>query len=110
MVALIGPNGAGKSTCFNLINGQLQPDSGSIRLDAREITGEASRKIWRLGVGRTFQVTATYASMSVMENVQMVLLSRERKLFRFWHPAAQAFREPAMTLLDRVGIRDLAEC
>jgi branched-chain amino acid transport system ATP-binding protein len=62
MLALIGPNGAGKSTCFNMLNGQIQPDAGRITLNNRDITGLSPRRVWRLGVGRTFQVTATFAS------------------------------------------------
>jgi branched-chain amino acid transport system ATP-binding protein len=108
LLALIGPNGAGKSTCFNLLNGQLRPDAGSVRLDGRDITGRPPREIWRLGVGRTFQVTATYGSMTVRENVQMVLLSRARRLFDLWWPAGELFREEAMTLLGRVGMADQA--
>ena len=108
LLALIGPNGAGKSTCFNLLNGQLRPDAGSVRLDGRDITGRPPREIWRLGVGRTFQVTATYGSMTVRENVQMVLLSRARRLFDLWRPAGQLFREEAMMLLGCVGMADQA--
>ena len=58
LLALIGPNGAGKTTCFNCLNGQLRPDAGSVRLDGRELVGLPPRAIWRLGVGRTFQITA----------------------------------------------------
>ncbi len=75
MLALIGPNGAGKTTCFNMLNGQLRPDAGRVRLLERDITGLPPRQVWRLGVGRTFQITATFASMTVRENVQMALLS-----------------------------------
>jgi branched-chain amino acid transport system ATP-binding protein len=74
-LAMIGPNGAGKSTCFNMINGQLKPDSGEVLLAGRNIAGLTPREIWRLGVGRTFQVAATFASMTVVENVQMALIS-----------------------------------
>ncbi|KAA0571724.1 ABC transporter ATP-binding protein [Azospirillum sp. Sh1] len=109
LLALIGPNGAGKSTCFNLLNGQLRPDSGSVRLDGTELVGLPSRRIWALGVGRTFQITATFASMTVAENVQMVLLSRARRLFGLWRPAAAQFREPALDLLDRVGMAAQAD-
>ena len=56
MVALIGPNGAGKTTCFNIVNGQLAPDSGDVRLDGTSLLGLPPHRIWRLGVGRTFQV------------------------------------------------------
>jgi len=109
LLALIGPNGAGKSTCFNLINGQLPPDAGVVRLDGRAITGRKPREIWRLGVGRTFQVAATYASMTVAENVQMALLARERRLFDFWSRAARAYRDEALELLAAVGLREWAD-
>ncbi|MBF5095476.1 ABC transporter ATP-binding protein [Azospirillum sp. INR13] len=109
LLALIGPNGAGKSTCFNLLNGQLRPDSGSVRLDGTELVGLPPRRIWALGVGRTFQITATFASMTVAENVQMVLLSRARRLFGLWRPAAAQFREPALALLERVGMGSQAD-
>ena len=104
LLALIGPNGAGKTTCFNIINGQLAPDQGSIRLDGRELVGLAPHRIWRLGVGRTFQITATYPSMTVCENVQMALLSHHRKLLSFKGHAAALYREEALTLLERVGM------
>jgi ABC-type branched-subunit amino acid transport system ATPase component len=62
MLAMIGPNGAGKSTTFNMAGGQLRPDRGRVLLGGRDITGIAPREVWRLGVGRTFQITATFAS------------------------------------------------
>jgi ABC-type branched-subunit amino acid transport system ATPase component len=77
IVAFIGPNGAGKSTCFNMLNGQIRPDAGTIRLDGRDIAGWPPREVWRLGVGRTFQITATFASMSVIENVQSFCRTRD---------------------------------
>jgi branched-chain amino acid transport system ATP-binding protein len=61
LLAMIGPNGAGKSTCFNMLNGQLRPDAGRITLFGQEIVGLKPRQVWRLGVGRTFQITATFA-------------------------------------------------
>jgi len=109
LLALIGPNGAGKTTCFNMVNGQLRPDAGSIRFDARELTTMAPRAIWRLGVGRTFQITETFSSMTVVENVQMALLSRERKIFQLWRPAASFYREEALQLLSQVGMESQAD-
>jgi branched-chain amino acid transport system ATP-binding protein len=109
LLALIGPNGAGKSTCFNLLNGQLRPDTGTVRLDGRDITGLRPRAIWRLGVGRTFQITATFASMTVRENVQMALLSYEGRLFDLWRPAAAFYRDKADALLEQVGMLDQAD-
>jgi len=109
LLALIGPNGAGKSTCFNLLNGQLPADGGSVKLEGRDITGRSPRTIWRLGVGRTFQVTATFGSMSVRENVQMVLLSQRRGLLNLWRTASDQYREEALALLTQVGMADQAE-
>jgi branched-chain amino acid transport system ATP-binding protein len=108
LVAMIGPNGAGKTTCFNMLNGQLAPDSGSIRLDGTEIQGRRPREIWRMGVGRTFQVAATFASMSVRENVQVALLSCRRRLGNVWRRAAALYRDEADALLERVGMLEQA--
>ena len=109
LVALIGPNGAGKSTCFNLLNGQLRPDAGKVLLAGRDTTGTRPRDVWRLGLGRTFQVTATYASMTVQENVQLGLISRARRLSEMWRPAVTLFRAEALALLERVGMADQAQ-
>jgi len=108
LVALIGPNGAGKSTCFNMLNGQLVPDAGSVLLQGHELAGLAPRQIWRKGVGRTFQITATFGSMSVLENVQMALLSHHRKLLSWWPFAGGLYREQALALLEQVGMRPQA--
>jgi branched-chain amino acid transport system ATP-binding protein len=109
LLALIGPNGAGKSTCFNMLNGQLRPDSGTVLLEGQDITGHPPRAVWRRGVGRTFQVAAAFGSMTVCENVQMVLLSRERRLLRLWRRAGEQYRDQAMVLLARVGMANQAE-
>lgn len=109
MVALIGPNGAGKSTCFNLLGGQIRPDSGRVLLDGRTVTGLAPRRIWRLGVGRTFQITATFTSMTVRENVQMALLSRDRRSLWPFGGAHRHAAAEADALLARVGIADQAQ-
>jgi branched-chain amino acid transport system ATP-binding protein len=108
-LALIGPNGAGKSTCFNIINGQLAPDSGDVLLEDRSISGLPPRDIWRRGVGRTFQIAATFGSMTVVENVQMALISHARGVFRFFRPAAAYHRERALDLLAQVGMQDAAD-
>jgi len=108
VVALIGPNGAGKTTCFNLLNGQLRPDSGEIALAGRSVVGLRPHQVWRLGVGRTFQVTATFSSMTVRENVQVALLSHHRKLFSLGKPAGRFQVEEADALLARVGMQQQA--
>jgi len=107
-VALIGPNGAGKTTCFNLLNGQLRPDSGEIALAGRSVVGLRPHQVWRLGVGRTFQVTATFSSMTVRENVQVALLSHHRRLFSLWKPAGRFQVDEADALLARVGMQEQA--
>ena len=105
LLALIGPNGAGKTTTFNMVGGQLKPDAGRVLLDGVDITGLPPRAIWRHGVGRTFQIAQTFASLSVVENVQMALLSADRKIFHWW-PRAAAHRQPdALALLAQVGMQ-----
>jgi len=108
-LAMIGPNGAGKSTCFNMINGQLEPDSGEILFSGRNIAGLEAREVWRLGVGRTFQVAATFGSMTVIENVQMALISHAHEIYHLWRASAGLHRDRALGLLDQVGMREAAE-
>ena len=104
ILALIGPNGAGKSTCFDMLNGQNIPDSGRINLLGQDTAGKKPRAIWRLGVGRTFQVAATFGSMTVAENVQMALISWHGRTRAWWPDACGLYREEALGLLARVGM------
>ena len=108
VVAMIGPNGAGKSTCFNMLNGQIVPDAGRIRIGGQDTTGLRPSRVWRHGVGRTFQITATFASMTVRENVQVALLSHRRLVRRLVGAAERAQVEEADALLDLVGMGDAA--
>jgi branched-chain amino acid transport system ATP-binding protein len=108
LLAMIGPNGAGKSTCFNCINGQIRADAGSVRFRGQEIAGHLPRHIWRLGVGRTFQVTATFGSMTVAENVQLALISRSGRSRALWPLATSLYRDEALRLLEAVGMEDQA--
>jgi branched-chain amino acid transport system ATP-binding protein len=108
LLAMIGPNGAGKSTCFNMLNGQLRPDAGAVMLERRNIVGLPPRQIWRLGVGRTFQITATFVSMTVRENVQMALIAHRRRLGSLLARASSLYVEEADALLERVAMRDQA--
>ena len=96
VVAMIGPNGAGKTTCFNTLNGQLAPDSGEVLLDGASLLGRAPHVIARMGVGRTFQVAATFGSMTARENVQVALQVHRLQ------------PEGAGALLERVGMADRA--
>jgi branched-chain amino acid transport system ATP-binding protein len=109
LVALIGPNGAGKTTCFNLLNGQLVPDAGEIELDGRSVAGKPPRDIWRLGVGRTFQITATFGSMSVRENVQLALVSHARAQYSPFGSLGKQQVAEADALLARVDMLEQAE-
>ncbi len=127
LVALIGPNGAGKTTCFNLINGQLRPDAGAVYFADERIDGMPLYRIAHVGIGRTFQVAATWGSMTVRENLQLALLALgeqepggdghrrsrgwgyERGYGRVAARLAACRRDAADALLARVGVAHLAE-
>ncbi len=109
LLAMIGPNGAGKTTCFNMLNGQVAPDAGTVEFEGRSLLGLKPREVWRLGVGRTFQITATFGSMSVRENVQMALLSHHRRLRSLTSLATRSHVDEANALLARVGMLEQAE-
>jgi branched-chain amino acid transport system ATP-binding protein len=109
ILALIGPNGAGKSTCFNLLNGQIAPDAGTVCIAGRATKGLRPSDIARLGVGRTFQITATFGSMTVIENVQTALISFKRELWLFFRQAGRLHAAQAQALLDLVGMGGEAE-
>src|SRR6476659_8989307 len=109
ILALIGPNGAGKSTCFDMLNGQNVPDAGTINLLGKDTAGQKPRVIWRLGVGRTVQITATFPTMTVRENVQVALVSYNRQLFNLWASTPKFAREEAGRLLEQVGMSGYSE-
>lgn len=108
MVALIGPNGAGKTTCFNLINGQLIPDAGTVRLAGERIDGLPPRRIAARRVGRTFQTAAVFASMTVRENVQLALIAAAGEQWKIISRAAGTHLPETDALLARVGASELA--
>ena len=108
-VALIGPNGAGKTTTFNLINGQIKPDSGRVNLNSADISGKAPEHLFRLGVARTFQITATFASMTVRENVQMALMSYELRAHSTIVLATGKCLRTAWGLLTDIGLAEQGE-
>src|SRR6202165_5311235 len=109
ILALIGPNGAGKSTCFDMLNGQTIPDSGRINLLGQDTAGKRPREIWRLGVGRTFQITATFPTMTVRETVKVALVWLGRRLFDLWASTPRSARAEAGRLLELVGMSGYAE-
>ncbi len=102
--AIIGPNGAGKSTLFNLITGFLRPDAGSVLFEGREITGTPPHRLFRQGMSRTFQITNIFTNLSVIENVQIALLSHHGRLYRVLQRAARQLRGEAEELLALVGL------
>jgi len=104
ILALIGPNGAGKSTCFDMLNGQTMPGAGKITVLGHDTTGEKPRAIWRLGVGRTFQITATFPTMTVRENIQVALVSYHRQIFNLWASTPKFASDEADSLLALVGM------
>jgi branched-chain amino acid transport system ATP-binding protein len=104
IAAVIGPNGAGKSTLFNLITGHLQPDSGSVRLDGRDITGAAPHKIVRMGVGRSFQRTNIFSKLTVFENLQAAFLVHRGRGRDFWSKASALYRDETTSLLSSIGL------
>ncbi|MEP6942486.1 MAG: ABC transporter ATP-binding protein [Betaproteobacteria bacterium] len=112
-LALIGPNGAGKTTCFNLINGQLAADRGSVRLrtsqGAVRLDGLPPHRIAAQGVARTFQTAATFASMSVRENVQIALLCHAGGQWSLLPGALRAYAAAAGALLARCSAGALAD-
>lgn len=107
-VALIGPNGAGKTTLFNAINGQIRPDAGRVRINGQDVTGTPPHRIWAAGVGRTFQITATFMSMSVRENVQVALASRHRRAAALGRALRHRYHDAAEALVARVGLAEAA--
>jgi branched-chain amino acid transport system ATP-binding protein len=106
--ALIGPNGAGKSTLFNILTGQLRADAGRIEFLGRALGGLPPHAIARAGVGRTFQITATFASLTVRENVQVARLSYAGRSRNVVRDAARLEVESAARLLALVGLTEQA--
>ena len=102
--AIIGPNGAGKTTLFNLITGHLRPDRGHVKLNGRDVTGIAPHDLCRLGVGRSFQRTNIFPRLTVFENVQLAVLSRQRMTFRLFSRAKDMAAEEVGRILEATGL------
>lgn len=102
--AVIGPNGAGKSTFFNTLTGLLKADEGAIWFDGRNVSGFAPHRLTRLGMGRTFQITRVFHSMTVLENVQVALSAHAHQSWQSWTAADGLYVSRAKELLDRVGL------
>jgi branched-chain amino acid transport system ATP-binding protein len=109
--ALIGPNGAGKTTCFNLLTKFLNPTRGRIIYKGRDITQAQPADIARLGLVRSFQISAVFPHLTVLENVRIALQRRRGGSFDFWRSrrVLDAFNDRAMALLADVGLASFAE-
>ena len=109
--ALIGPNGAGKTTCFNLLTHFLTPTRGQIFFNGREITGSRPAAIARMGLVRSFQISAVFPHLSVLENVRIALQRNQGHSFDFWRSAAtlSSLDARARELLDAVGLSEFAD-
>ncbi len=109
--ALIGPNGAGKTTCFNLITKFLQPTAGTIRFNGHDITRTKPADIARLGLVRSFQISATFPHLSLLENVRLALQRPLGNSFHFWRSerTLDTLNARALELLDEVGLKDKAD-
>ena len=109
--ALIGPNGAGKTTCFNLLTKFLAPSSGQILFNGRDITMEKPAQVARMGIIRSFQISAVFPHLSVLENVRIGLQRKLGTSFHFWKSEASldVLNERALALLDEVGLSGFAD-
>jgi branched-chain amino acid transport system ATP-binding protein len=108
--ALIGPNGAGKTTCFNLLTHFLAPTRGRITFNGRDITGRRPDEIARLGLVRSFQISAVFPHLTVLENVRIALQRRRGRSFDFWRSerVLEGLRGRALELLEAVGLAAFA--
>ncbi len=109
--ALIGPNGAGKTTCFNLITRFMPSSSGVIRYNGRDITGTAPADVARLGLVRSFQISAVFLNMTVRENIRVALQRKLGTSFHFWKPerSLDILNDRAAELARSVGIEDFLD-
>ncbi|MBX3626976.1 MAG: ABC transporter ATP-binding protein [Rhizobacter sp.] len=109
--ALIGPNGAGKTTCFNLLTHFITPTSGQIVFNGNDITGEAPAHIARRGIIRSFQISAVFPHLTVLENVRVALQRKLGTSFHFWKPerSLHTLNERALELLRQVDLESYAE-
>jgi len=108
--ALIGPNGAGKTTLTAQISGLLQPDSGRVFFLDQDVSALDVAARSRLGLGRSFQITSVFPSMTALENVSIAVRAHQGHCFHFWRAASKdlSIQEKALGLLDRVGLTELA--
>ena len=109
LVAVIGPNGAGKTTLFNLITGQLKPDRGKIIFNDEDISKLPPYEICRRGIARSFQIANIFPRLTVFKNVQVSILSQQRKSARLFRPAQTLAVEETNMILENMGLSDKAD-
>ena len=109
--ALIGPNGAGKTTCFNLLTKFLRPSAGQILYKGQDITAMAPADVARLGLVRSFQISAVFPHLTALENVRVALQRQHGSSFDFWRSksALDRFNGRAHELLNDVGLSEFAQ-
>jgi branched-chain amino acid transport system ATP-binding protein len=106
--SIIGPNGAGKTTLFNLISGYLKPTSGQVFLRGKEITGTPLHRMAHMGLGRSFQITNIFPTLSVLENVRLAAQAQGKDSFKLWRSAGgfSTYNERAFQALQEVGLAE----
>ncbi|MCK9226248.1 MAG: ABC transporter ATP-binding protein [Syntrophorhabdaceae bacterium] len=109
IVAVIGPNGAGKTTFFNLITGVIRPDSGKVLFKGEDITGLKPYQVCRRGISRSFQVVNVFPRLSVFENVQVSVLSRQKKTWNLFTPSSRLSVDDTEKILENVGLTDIRD-
>jgi branched-chain amino acid transport system ATP-binding protein len=107
--SIIGPNGAGKTTLFNLMTGHIKPDRGQFAFEGKDITGLSPHTICRRGIGRSFQRTNIFPRLSAFDNVQVALLSWQRKSRNIFIKSEKLLRKEANEILESVGLDDKKE-
>jgi branched-chain amino acid transport system ATP-binding protein len=109
--AIIGPNGAGKTTFFNLLSGNLEPTSGQVFFKGRDITHKPVHQTIHFGIGRSFQITNIFPSLSVFENIRLASQALGRDNFKFWRSASdfRRYEERAWSVIEKVGLTGRAQ-
>ena len=108
ITAVIGPNGAGKSTLFNLITGHLQPDSGEVELEGRDITGIPPHRICGMGIARSFQRTNIFPKLTVYENIQAAFIAHSGRGYDMWGVSERLFRAETEQMIGQLVLGDIA--
>jgi len=104
--SIIGPNGAGKTTLFNLLTGHLRPDSGEISFEGAQITGRSPHEICKRGIGRSFQRTNIFPRLTAFDNVQVALMSWQRKSRNIFLKSEKLLRAETYEILESIGLAD----